>query len=370
MAASYFVVKFGISLKRAFMKLVTFEVLTPVGRFQRLGALLGDKDYILDLNACYAWWLAKQGMDAARRLADAIIPATMRTFIEGGEHSLDEARKILAMVEENWSVSEAVRFKGSNGESLLFHRSNVKLLSPLPNPNSLRDFMAFEAHVKKGYERRGQQMPEQWYRMPVYYKGNHRSILGPDEPVVWPRFSEKLDYELEMACIIGKKGRDIAEPDAKSYIFGFAVLNDFSARDIQMEEMLCRMGPAKGKDFGTALGPYLVTADEVPDVRNLKMVARINGEIWSEGNSGTCHWTWEQMIAHVSNEEDLYPGDIFGSGTVGGGCGYELERWIKPGDIVELEIENLGKLRNPIVTHENLSRSIMEPEEKRVVPAS
>jgi 2-keto-4-pentenoate hydratase/2-oxohepta-3-ene-1,7-dioic acid hydratase in catechol pathway len=129
-------------------------------------------------------------------------------------------------------------------------------------------------------------------------------------------------------------------------------MNDFSARDIQMEEMTCRLGPAKGKDFGTAIGPYLVTADEVGDPRNLKMTARINGEVWSEGNSGTSHWSFEQMLAHLSNEETIHPGDVIGSGTVGRGCGMELDRYLNPGDVVELEIEKLGVLRNRIITHE------------------
>lgn len=353
------------------MRLVTFEVSTPVGRFQRLGALLDDGEYILDLNATYAWWLVQQGQTAAKRLADAVIPPCMRGFIEGGDYSLDEARSLVTLAANEWNLQEAVRFRGENGENLLFHRSTVKLKTPLPQPNSLRDFLAFEAHTRKGYERRGQPMPEEWYKLPVYYKGNHRSLIGPDEPVIWPRFTQKLDYELELACIIGKKGRDIPEAKASGYIFGYAVLNDFSARDIQMEEMVCRLGPAKGKDFATALGPCIVTADEVPDPRSLRMIARINGEVWSDGNSGTSHWTWEQMIAHVSNEETLYPSDIFGSGTVGGGCGYELDRWIKAGDIVELEIEGLGKLRNPVITHEQAQRNLSEPAEgKKYVPAS
>lgn len=350
------------------MKLVTFEVSTVVGRFQRLGALLQEMDYILDLNAMYTWWLAQEGMARPERLADVVIPPAMRGFIEGGEHSLEAARKLLAHVQTEWNLQEAVRFKGENGENLLFHRSNVKLLTPLPNPNALRDFMTFEAHVKRGYERRGQPMPEQWYRFPVYYKGNHRTLIGPDEPIIWPRYTQKLDYELELACILGKQGRDIAEGEAGRYIFGYAVLNDFSARDIQMDEMICRLGPAKGKDFATAVGPYIVTADEIPDPRNLRMTARINGEVWSEGNSGASHWTWEQMIAHVSNEEDLYPSDILGSGTVGGGCGYELDRWIQPGDTVELEIEGLGKLRNTIMTHEQAQRNSIAPEGKKYVP--
>jgi 2-keto-4-pentenoate hydratase/2-oxohepta-3-ene-1,7-dioic acid hydratase in catechol pathway len=339
------------------VKLVTFEVVTPLGRFQRLGALLEPhQDAIVDLNAAYAWWLSQKGYGAPQRVADALVPATMLGFIEGGQPSLDAARLLLADVESRWNPQEAARFRGHMGETLVFHRSQVRLLTPLPNPPSLRDFLAFEAHIRRGYERRGGQIPEQWYQIPVYYKGNHRSLIGPDEPIIWPRYTQKLDYELEMACIIGRKVSSITEADADQAIFGFSVLNDFSARDIQMEEMKCRLGPAKGKDFATAMGPCIVTADEVANPRNLAMTARINGEVWSSGNSGTSHWTWAQMIAHAADEETLYPGDILGSGTVGGGCGYELDRWIQPGDMVELEIEGLGVLRNPVMTHEQHAR--------------
>jgi len=352
------------------MKLITFEVATPVGRFRRLGAVLGNQEQILDLNAAYAWYLDQNGHVAAKRLADAVIPADMLRFIEGGDHSMAEAKTLLAWVEAHWNLQEALRHKGLNGENMVFHQSNVKLLAPLQNPPSLRDFIAFEAHVKRGYEIRGGQIPEPWYKFPVYYKGNHRSIIGPDEPIIWPRYTQKLDYELEMGCILGKKGRDVPEGEASAYIFGYCVLNDFSARDIQMEEMKCRLGPTKGKDFATAIGPYIVTGDEIPHPPNLKMTARVNGEVWSEGYSGTTHWSWAQMIAHVSMDEDVYPGDIFGSGTVGGGCGYELDRWIKPGDVVELEVEGLGKLRNPVITHDQAQRTIREQEAKAHVPAS
>jgi 2-keto-4-pentenoate hydratase/2-oxohepta-3-ene-1,7-dioic acid hydratase in catechol pathway len=203
--------------------------------------------------------------------------------------------------------------------------------------------------VANGAKRRNEPINEAWYKMPVYYKGNPTTLIGHEEPVTWPHYTRRFDYELEMACIIGKKGRNIPVEKAHEYIAGFAVMNDFSARDIQKGEMMCRLGPAKAKDFATAVGPYLVTPDEAGDVRNLQMIARINGETWSEGNTGTCHWTWEQMIAHLSMEETLYPGDVLGSGTVGFGSGFELDRWPQPGDVMELEIENLGALRNQVI---------------------
>jgi 2-keto-4-pentenoate hydratase/2-oxohepta-3-ene-1,7-dioic acid hydratase in catechol pathway len=213
----------------------------------------------------------------------------------------------------------------------------------------LRDFIAFEGHIAATSKKRGQLIPPEWYKAPVYYKGNHRTIIGQDEDLPWPLETTKLDFELELACVIGCKGQDIAEREAQDYIAGYTIMNDFSARDIQFQEMACRLGPAKGKDFATALGPCLVTPDEIADLSALTMLARVNGEEWSRGRFGTIHWSFSQMIAHVSRGEMIYPGDVFGSGTVGGGCGLEMDRYLKPGDVVELEIQPIGVLRTRVV---------------------
>jgi len=185
--------------------------------------------------------------------------------------------------------------------------------------------------------------------MPVYYKGGHHNILGTDEDVLWPSFTEKFDYELEMAAVIGRRGTNLKASEARNFIAGYMVMNDFSARDIQRKEMKVRLGPAKGKDWATALGPVLVTADEVPDPYNLQMTARVNGELWSEGSSASLYWTFEQMLEFLTRDDTVLPGDVIGSGTVGTGCGLELDRWVKPGDVMELEIEGLGVLRNRVV---------------------
>jgi 2-keto-4-pentenoate hydratase/2-oxohepta-3-ene-1,7-dioic acid hydratase in catechol pathway len=330
------------------MKLLTFEVATPVGRFQRLGALLDTPDYILDLNAAYRWWHVDRGVSMAHERADLTVPSSMTSFIQGGDISLEEASKILTKANAEWNCTEAARFKGDNGEQLMFHTSAVKVRCPLPRPNSLRDFITFEAHIKRGYEIRNAPFPEEWYKRPVYYKGNRCTVMGPNDTIYTPHYTQKLDYELEYACVLGKEGLNLDEDAAWDAIFGFTILNDFSARDIQFKEMTCRLGPAKGKDFATAIGPYIVTKDEIADVRNLTMTARVNGEQWSEGNSGTSHWTWAQMVAYASQEEAVYPTDVMGSGTVGGGCGYELDRWVQPGDVVELEVTGLGVLKNTI----------------------
>jgi len=330
------------------MKLTLFEIETALGRIPRLGAALGQNgERVLDLHSSYALYLTEvKKRPQAIRWADFLFPADMRSFLELGEPALQAAQQTLDWFE---SQSKSCQIKGLSGQHLCFRRNEVRLMPPIQNPRSLRDFLTFEVHVENGAKRRNEPISEYWYKMPIYYKGNPSTLYGPDEDFPWPSFTRLLDYELELACIIGKEGKNIPEEEAASYIAGFTIMNDFSARDVQKGEMACRLGPAKAKDFGTAIGPWLVTSDEVGDIRNLRMQARINGETWSDGNSGTSHWTFEQMIAHVSREETLHPGDILASGTVGFGCGLELDRWLKPGDTVELEIDKLGILKNKVL---------------------
>ena len=224
---------------------------------------------------------------------------------------------------------------------------SLRFLAPI-EAGSLKDFLAFEVHLSNARKRNNMEIPPAWYELPVYYKGNHRTLGGHDEFVYWPRFSEQMDYELELACIIGKEGIDIPVEHADQYIGGYCIMNDWSARDIQMKEMSVGLGPAKGKDFATSMGPWLVTPDEF-DPATARMVARVNGEVWSDGQYSTVHWSFAQMLAHVSMDEAVYPGDVFGSGTVGFGCGLEHGRWLQPGNLVELEITGLGVLRNRLV---------------------
>ncbi|HBY58660.1 MAG TPA: hypothetical protein DEH78_02485 [Solibacterales bacterium] len=320
------------------MKLCTFEVPTPVGRVRRLGAVVSEG--IVDLNFAYALSLADQGEGRPQRAADVLLPASMREFLEAGPRAMDRAREVL---------ESRVDGPGLNGETLLYRPGEVRLLAPIPDPPSLRDFYAFEDHVKRGFEKRGEPMPKEWYEIPVYYKSGHANIAGPDEDVLWPRFTEKFDYELELAIVIGRRGTNLKVGEAKSVIAGYTVMNDFSARDIQRQEMKVRLGPAKGKDWATGLGPVLVTPDELPDPYNLRMTARVNGELWSDGSSGSLYWDFEQMLEFLTRDDTVHPGDVIGSGTVGTGCGLELDRWVQPGDTMELEIEHIGVLRNRVV---------------------
>lgn len=322
------------------MKLCTFEIRTQIGKRRRLGALAGNS--IVDLNFAFAWYLAQTGEARPQKLADALLPDNMLEFLQGGATTLASAAQALGAIAGKNPA-------GPNEETLIYARDSVKLLAPLPNPASLRDFYAFEEHVKKGFEKRGEAMPQEWYEIPVYYKSGHHNIIGTDEDVAWPSFTEKFDYELELAAIIGKQGRNVRAENASEYIAGFTVMNDFSARDIQRKEMKVRLGPAKGKDWATAIGPYLVTPDEIGDPYNLRMTARVNGETWSEGNSRSIHWKFEQMIEFLTKDDAIYPGDVIGSGTVGTGCGLELDRWVSRGAVMELEIDKIGVLRNRVV---------------------
>jgi 2-keto-4-pentenoate hydratase/2-oxohepta-3-ene-1,7-dioic acid hydratase in catechol pathway len=323
------------------VRLCTFEVRTHLGRHRRLGAVMAAG--IVDLNFAYALHRARDGEPRPQAMADALLPSTMRAFLEGGPPAMHRARHVLD------SMPLRLGDRGLNDETLVYKAAEVRLMAPIPNPQSLRDFFGFEDHVKRGFEKRGEPMPEEWYQIPVYYKSGHNNIVGPDEDVLWPSFTDRFDYELELAVLIGRRGSNLSAEEAGSYIAGFTVMNDFSARDIQRKEMKVRLGPAKGKDWATGLGPVLVTRDELPDPYALRMTAKVNGELWSEGNSSTLYWKFEQMLEFLTRDDTVLPGDVIGSGTVGTGCGLELDRWVKPGDLMELEIEGIGVLRNRVV---------------------
>lgn len=232
-------------------------------------------------------------------------------------------------------------------------------LPPVSDPRTFRDFYAFEQHVKTCREKRGQPMLQEWYEIAIFYFSNPCSLKGHMEPVKKPTDTNELDYELEIGCIIGTPVTDVSGAAAEAAIFGYLIVNDLSARDLQRHEMKCMLGPAKGKDFATAIGPYVVTPDELTDVKvgpgryNLTMLARKNGRELSRGNMQALTHDFTKMIERASREVTLYPGDLIGSGTVGTGCILELGPettggWLKPGDTIELEIDRLGILATSI----------------------
>ena len=262
--------------------------------------------------------------------------------------SSDEVGSTLSFIEQGrdaWTDAEAA-VRNAGKEAAV--PDDVRVLNPFDRLASLRDFLAFEDHVKGGAERRGTPVPDYWYEAPIYYKGNHRSLIGPGEACPWPSYTTKLDFELELAVVIGRGGRDIEASDAADHVFGFTVFNDFSARDVQSKEMSAWLGPGKGKDFANAFGPCIVTVDELGVDPDLEMACRVNGEEWGRARSSAMHWSWGEIIAHVSRDEDIHPGDVYGSGTPGGCCGLDTGRSLNPGDVVELEIERIGVLGNSI----------------------
>jgi 2-keto-4-pentenoate hydratase/2-oxohepta-3-ene-1,7-dioic acid hydratase in catechol pathway len=327
------------------MRFVSFEVPSVMGPQIRVGAL-DAAGRIVDLAAALRFQLIDEGLapEAAARVATALLPSDMVALIEGGARSLDAARQALDWAERHEASVDGVTIR-NDAEWL-------HLLAPIQRPPMLRDFMGFEQHLLNIFPKLGREIPPEWYKLPVYYKGNPGSIAANGDDIPIPSYGgETLDIEFELAIVLGRGGADIPESRARDHIFGMMIYNDFSERTIQAREMSVGLGPAKGKDFqrGHVLGPALVTIDEIPDIYDLRMTARVNGAVWCDSNSKTIHWTFEQMIAHVSRDEVLRPGEVLGSGTVGGGSGAERGTLLRRGDVVELEVERLGVLRNRVV---------------------
>ena len=333
------------------MRYVTFALPDSLRKL-RLGAMLDD--LVVDLMAARTW---AQG---AKSLPAEPIPPTMLELIHLGSEAQDYLRALLGSLDE----VAPLEAKGAGREAVAYRGTDVVLYPPLPRPMSLRDFYAFEAHVKSGYAIRGREVPQEWYEIPVFYYSNPNAIYGPGESVPYPGYSKALDYELEVACVIGARGRNIAVEQAEEYIFGYTIFNDWSARDEQRKEMAVGLGPAKAKDFASSFGPAIVTPDELaeaatgrPGVFDLSMTARVNGDERSRGNWKEIHYSFGEMIARASADVYLMPGDVIGSGTVGTGSLLELTSgegpWLKDGDSVELEIDRLGVLRNQIGARAN-----------------
>jgi fumarylacetoacetate (FAA) hydrolase len=288
------------------------------------------------------------------------IPDTMEMFLLDGEESMSDSKSLLGEI-----------IDGNNKITPSLATSDT-LLAPVPHPSSCRDGYAFRQHVEAARRNRKVEMIKEFDQYPVFYFTNHHSITGPGEIFCMPDHFQKLDFELEAAIVIGKHGKNIRASEADEYIAGYMIMNDLSARTLQMEEMLLNLGPAKGKDFCTVIGPWLVTPDELEQYKvapkpnhignnyNLKMTCKVNGIQVSEGNMADMDWTFAEIIERASYGVDLLPGDVIGSGTVGTGCFLELNgtgllnnpnyqpQWLQPGDVVEMEITGLGMLKNTI----------------------
>jgi fumarylacetoacetate (FAA) hydrolase len=268
-------------------------------------------------------------------------------------------RDVQALLETGASAIERVAAAlESSPNTLRFSLDNVRLRSPILQPPTVRDFMIFEEHATAQGTR---QREEAWYRMPIFYFSNPLCIYGPDETIPYPSAAEMLDYELEIACVIGREGHNVPESKALDYIAGFCIFNDWSSRDLQRDESAVGLGPAKGKDTASSLGPWLVTTDEMsPYLQDgrlqVKCSARVNGDYWvKDSDGGLSYHTWGAMVERASRDSRIAPGDVLGCGTVGGGSigeairkGVETARFLQPGDVVEMEVEGLGLLRGTI----------------------
>lgn len=324
------------------MKLITYRD----DRGDRLAALVGA-DRAVDLHDA----ARAQGLGAQAPLG------SMLELIRGGDAALELARRVLGTASKQLHVPVA----------------SLALRAPLPLPEQIRDFANYELHVKQALassmalRARAEPDPEAalqrlaasgqytippvWYQRPLYYKCNRFSVVGPDAEIEWPAFSQRMDYELELAVVIGQRVRDLDEADAMEAVFGYTLYNDFSARDMQSQETSFRMGPAKGKDFdsGNAMGPCIVTRDEIPDPYALQLAVRVNGIERQRCTAGGMQHSIERCIAFVSQSETLHPGEVLAMGTVGNGCGYESLSFLSDGDLVEIEADGIGTLRNRLV---------------------
>jgi fumarylacetoacetate (FAA) hydrolase len=290
------------------------------------------------------------------------LPATMNAFLALEESGMEMARQTAQQIEAGALVANPV--------------SNYEILAPVPHPTSCRDGYAFRQHVEAARKNRGVEMIPEFDQYPIFYFTNHQAVEGPGPVYCMPDHFEQLDFELEIAIVIGKKGRNIKASEADAYIAGFTIMNDMSARKLQMEEMLLNLGPAKGKDFSTVIGPWLVTPDELAQKvaptkaghvglnYNLAMKCYVNDILVSSGNVKDMDWTFAEIIERCSYGVTLYPGDVIGSGTVGTGCFLELNgtgkrldpnfkpQWLQNGDKVTMSIDNLGILENQIIAEE------------------
>ncbi len=311
------------------------------GAVPRLVVVQPEHARVIDLASAEYQHLLGTGAsaEAARRLASALYPGSMSAAIAAGPTFLTSAARTIGAIESGSAVLPI---------------GQVQWLAPI-DPPVMRDCLAFEQHLRNTLPALAAAMnvapriPDVYYEKPIYYKGNPLTLIGHEQEVSWPDYCGRMDYELELGFVIGRPGKDLTPEQAKAHMFGVTIFNDFSARDIQAIEMQGLLGPAKGKDFATALGPWITTVDEL-DVHNLTMVARVNGEEWSRGSSSTIMWRVEEIIAYISKAEGVVAGELIGSGTVGRGCGVELAKLLKAGDVIELEVEGIGILRNKMGT--------------------
>lgn len=331
------------------MKVAMYKKKYPLlGWMERLG-LFYNESTIIDVNFLWEMKFTLANNANPKIKANLLAPSDLSTLLFIQEEPIQFFQETLQLFSQISKQGYLTTLTGADISFDLKDDESIKFSKPLSKIQCYRDFFTHEKHVQKGFEKRGEPVPDQWYQLPVYYKGSTAGFISSEDFIPWPSFTRKLDYELELAAVMAKKLENAKGADIRKAIFGYTILNDVSARDIQKDEMRVRLGPSKGKDFCSVLGPVIVTADEFNyEDPKLTMVTRVNNQEWSRGNSKDSYYSWTEMLEFVSRDEIIYPTDVMGSGTVGTGCGLELDRWIQPGDLLELEIEKIGILKNII----------------------
>lgn len=313
------------------MKLGRYIVESPDGPMHRICMVQPEKGRVIDLRAAEIMRLEAQGVSkkAAQRYASVIFPESMSEAISLGQIFLDSAAEAAEKFGDDASLPiDGIRWGAAC------------------DPSVVRDGLTFTKHIRQFHEKMGITPTPALLEVPGYFKGSPWTVIGHEAEVPWIERANRMDYELEIGWVIGKTAHNVTPENARSYLFGITIFNDFSARDLQGNEFVIGMGPTKSKDFAYGIGPWITTIDEFSRLDNIRMSVRVNGETWGEGDTSEMLWTPEELIAYVSLGDYVQPGDVIGSGTMGNGSALELGKSLEPGDIVELEIEGVGVLRN------------------------
>ena len=311
------------------MKIGRIKLDLPTGEMVRLVVADPDNDRVIDLAKAEALAMQSKGatVDASHRVANVLFPSSLSDAIATGKQFLERATDAVAARADDASMA----------------MSEVTW-APAADPSIVRDCISFRAHLEAYFKKMGHNLHPLHYKMPAYYKGSTANMIGHNGTVPWPCYTDFVDYELELGFIINSQAHNVTPEEAKDMIFGLCILNDFSARDYQDPEMLLMLGPTQCKDFAYAVGPWITTMDEITDMGGMEMKAWVNDELWSSGKSDTMRWKPEDLIAYISRGDTVLPGDLLGSGTVGGGSALEIDKRPKPGDTVRMEVTGLGSL--------------------------
>ena len=315
----------------------------------RLVTFVGDGP---ELGVLHAEWIVRPAaaLRAARsRLGSpssnpesARLPENMVGFFQAGAGAVAIAEEAVYLATEAWRSGDPLI---DDGRPVMVPMGDARLLAPVPRPQRIRDYLTYGGHAKGS----GLEATSAMHAMPICYEANPNSVIGPDVPLAWPSYTDQLDFELEIGFFTSTGGRDLSPEQAANHIAGVTIFNDVSARDVQFFEMSMSLGPSKGKSFCNAMGPCVVTADEI-DEWDIQLTASVNGEVWASGTTADRQFSFAEVLAWASLDEDIYPGEFLAVGTIAGGCGLELDRWIRPGDVVELEAAGIGLLRNPVAS--------------------